>query len=516
MSDEAAADGEGSSGRDALKAARGGGIKFVGSLFFTTGGFVLQIILTRFLGAEHFGRYRLGVLSSELAGTLSVLGLSSSILRFVPIAKKSADAARLRGILQVCIGVPAAVSTLAGILFFVFAGTLAEGIFGDPELTPVLRVLAPAVPLFTLLLLGEYTTRAFGRIRDAVLGSDVTFRATHILAAAAILGAGWGLAGATWAYLLSVAAGALAFAVLLHRVFPLRGFFQPAQRPVAEIRGQSAPTFVTRLLAAFGGRLEALVLGVFGMTASVGVYSVALQMTRTGQVFSMALSNVSMPMISEYYAQGGIERLRPFYRTATRWSLTASLPLILPLLLFPEPLLALFGEEFVEGRTGLVLLSLSPLINAATGVSGAIVGMTGHTRLLAVNGFLYLASTIALDLLLIPRYGVVGAAIAATATVLVLNVLRLAEVFALFRLWPYDRHFVKPVLAASIGAGLALALERALEWPHPLVAALVCSGLLGAVYLGVLLALGFTEEDRLVLDRLGARVGLGRRRRPGA
>jgi O-antigen/teichoic acid export membrane protein len=497
--------------RDILLAARGGGVKFAGRILATGATFLLQVILTRFLGASDFGRYRLAVLSTELLGRLSGLGLTSTVVRFVPIAARDRDESRLAGILRISFGIPTLVGALAAVGVFFGAGPIATGVFDDAALAPLLRLLSPTIPLFVLLLFGECTTRAFNEIRYSVYGHDLLLSGANIVLAAALLAAGFGLAGAGVAYVLALLVAVLAFACFVHRLFPLRRLWGPAIHPAGEIWRHSVPIYATQLLNAFGGRLETLVLGVFGMTAGVGIYVVALQLSRLGQIFFTSLSTVSLPIVSEIYSRGGAERLRPYFQTVTKWSVMVTLPLFWIIVLFAEPLLSIFGDEFVAGRTGVIVLSLGPLINASTGVSGGIITMTGHARLNSMNALLYLGATIALDLLLIPPFGILGAAVAAVATILLLNLLQLIEVFWLFRILPYNRQFLKPVAASLVGVAAAYLVHQSVALPHALLGAALGAVVLVATYGLVLAGLGFSEEDRLILERVLARV----RRREG-
>ena len=90
-----------------------------------------------------------------------------------------------------------------------------------------------------------------------------------------------------------------------------------------------------------------------------------------------------------------------------------------------------------------MILAVSSLILVGTGMGGIILDMGGHTRLKLLNSVLRLATFLALDLLLIPRWGVVGAAVAALAGESLVNLLRLGEVYYLFRLLPYNRSFLR-------------------------------------------------------------------------
>jgi O-antigen/teichoic acid export membrane protein len=139
-------------------------------------------------------------------------------------------------------------------------------------------------------------------------------------------------------------------------------------------------------------------------------------------------------------------------------------------------------------------------------MGGIILEMTGYINLKLVNSFVRLFLYLSLNVLLIPRWGIVGAATAALVGEGTINLLRLLEVFVLFRLLPYNRSFFKPV-----GAGLlTLAIAWAIGQWGPAEAGLLYTAIhvliLLAVYVGTIVLLGLSLEDRLLLVRLRQRA----------
>ena len=138
---------EAGSQREILSAARGGALKFAGAIIAAVGALVVQLILTRFLGATLFGRYRLAVVFVEILGWVANLGLHSSALRFIPIAARQRDDATLRGIVQITSGLPVLIGFVFGVIAFFAAGPIAAHAFSDPEMEGLIRLLGPAIPL---------------------------------------------------------------------------------------------------------------------------------------------------------------------------------------------------------------------------------------------------------------------------------------------------------------------------------------------------------------------------------
>ena len=139
-------------------------------------------------------------------------------------------------------------------------------------------------------------------------------------------------------------------------------------------------------------------------------------------------------------------------------------------------------------------------------MGGVILDMTGYTRLKLLNSILRLVIYIGLDLLLIPRWGLIGAAVAVMIGEGTVNFLRLIQVYFLFKLLPFNKGFIKPVIATVVAASGALLLGIWLPAGTNLINATLGGVLLLSLYVGTTYALGFSKEETFMLDGLRNRA----------
>jgi O-antigen/teichoic acid export membrane protein len=194
----------------------------------------------------------------------------------------------------------------------------------------------------------------------------------------------------------------------------------------------------------------------------------------------------------------------------TKWGLTFNLPVFLTIVLFAKPLLNIFGDDFVSGASSMIILAFAALFNAGTGPCGSIVTMTGRSKMSFANSVIYLVINIILDLLFIPPWGAVGAAIAVTLTSVLINVLRVTEIFILYRIWPYNKSFLKPITAALLATGTTYLVKEWLTLKPMLLELVVGSLLLWSIYFIAIVLLKLSDEDRLILNRLWHRFSAKR------
>jgi O-antigen/teichoic acid export membrane protein len=176
--------------------------------------------------------------------------------------------------------------------------------------------------------------------------------------------------------------------------------------------------------------------------------------------------------------------------------------------LFRGPILSIFGESFAGGSAALAILAWGNLVNTGTGVCGVILNMTEKTTLTLLNSVLLFILVTGLNVLLIPQWGLIGAAVASLTAVVVINLLRLLEVFILFRLLPYNSSFIKPIVAGLTALVTVWSIGQLFDTEANLVYTAISAAILLIIYSGMILLLGLSDEDRLVLARISRRLGI--------
>jgi O-antigen/teichoic acid export membrane protein len=271
----------------------------------------------------------------------------------------------------------------------------------------------------------------------------------------------------------------------------------------------SLPLYLSYFVKYSSGSIATFLLGIMGTAMSVGVFAVASRVSDVGVLFLQSIALVSMPIVSGLYHQGNRAELNNLYQTVAKWSLSFSLPYFLTVVLFSRPLLAIFGADFSAGATSLVVLSLGILVNAAIGIPGVLISMTGRSRLFLLNSVVTVVVSLLLKLLLIPRWGVFGAALAGAGALVFDGALALLEVAILLRLWPYNRSFLKPLVAGLVATTVTLIVNHWLPVGLSFSFNLVLSvAVLWLSYAIALMVLGISGDDRLILSALQTRLSV--------
>jgi O-antigen/teichoic acid export membrane protein len=494
--------------QDVLTAAKGGGIVFAGHLFQYASRFIISFFLARLLGADQIGLCNLALTAAMVASGLAQLGLPSAMVRYVSLFAGRKDEAGLWGMLQVGVGLVAVVSLLMAGGLFALAGPIAEQLFHEPKLAPLLRVISLVVPFLALSRVIASATRGFKRMQYLVISQSISQPAIRLVLAL-VLAITIGLNAARSLVAFGVAV-VFSFGMLLYflnQLFPLNRPLSAARYNPKKMLRFALPVYLSSLISIFGGNIKTMLLGALNTAANVGVFAIAFQINTIGRMFHDGIVTASAPIVSELYDRGEREPMGRFYQTVTKWTFTMNLPLFLIVLLFPVPILSIFGKSFVDGAAALSVLAWANLVDTGTGICGVVLDMTGRTSLKFANSLVTFALTIGLNALLIPRWGLMGAATASLAAAVTINLLRLSEIFVLFRLLPYDVSFVKPVVAGLVTLAIAWGVRLFSPSRTSLVYTAMNVIVLLVVYVGMIFLLGLSQEDRAVLDRLRRRMG---------
>jgi len=258
------------------------------------------------------------------------------------------------------------------------------------------------------------------------------------------------------------------------------------------------------MLLFLNNQTEIFVLGLLRPAAPLGVFGVARRLSILMAALLTSITVVFNPMVADLHHRDQRQQLERLFKTSTRWLFTVGLAVCLVESLFARDILQLFGQGFEAGASTLAILAFGQLVNVGTGTVDSVLAMIGRARLSLLNSLLFLALSLVLDVLLIPPWGIVGAAIANSIALIVVNVLRVVQVRVLLGMIPYDRRFLRPAAAGLLAGAVASTVPMPQMFPASDLVLGV--GLLLTVYAMVLGLFGLDPIDREVGVALWARL----------
>lgn len=431
----------------------------------------LVVVVTRGLPQGRAGVFLEAVAVFAILSTLAELGADDAVLRTIPRFGALGRTAQLRGLLAVALGPVLVVGAMGGAVLAALAEPLSRALVHgrhlDPaEMVPFLHVFAPFLPLAAALTVILAATRGFETmVPNALLGNVLRpgLRAAFVFAA---VSAGAGSAGIALSWALPVAltlvASAAWLASLVRRAtadahgVPLR--LPGAGASLApEFWRFAAPRALSSTFGITVTWLDTLLVAAFLTSRDAAVYAAAGRLLMVGLLALGPVQLVLAPMMSRFLAAGERPRAQATYRTATEWVMLASWPLYASFAVFAPFVLRMFGSGYPAGQTALLILSIAGMVNVATGPCLTVLLMGGRSGWTLAVAAAALISNVGLNLALIPRLGIAGAALTWGIGIALSNVAGLILVRRLMGLSPFGRGALVIASAAVLcfgGVGL--------------------------------------------------------------
>lgn len=399
--------------------------------------FGVQVVLTRLLGPERFGRYFYAVSWLVVLLIFGAPGLHSATLRFAATYRAQGEWPLVRGFFRRSRQFALLASVLTGAVFAAAVWTFQSHL--EPQVVPLLYVVALILPLYAQLDLATSGLLALKRVAAAKIPVEL-LRPLLLLtmASTAMLPLNYprssmlllGLHAASTAAVLVLSL------TLLRAALPREARAVPARFDTRDWVEVLLPLIAMSAMMAINSRADVLMLGLLRGAKEVGLYSGAFRLSTLVLFGLLAVNAIAAPMYAELHSLGKKDQLQHLVALAARGLAAFTIPVAAALVVFGRPLLRLFGPEFDVGYPALMILTAGNLVNALSGSVGYLLTMTGrHNFALGVLSASVVINVV-LNVVLIPPFGMVGAAAATTTAMMFWNLAMLVFVVKLLGVNP--------------------------------------------------------------------------------
>ena len=386
--------------------------------------FVTSVVLARLLGAHGLGVYSYIFSWTGLLVIPAILGLDELLVREIAIAKNEGNYGLLKGLLQwtngVVILVALTVAISAGLVF-----NLISPEAGDSAIF----YLALAVLPFNAL--GSLRTGAMKGLKRVVLGTIPEALISPLLFLG-LIGLGYWVQGdrlsvslIVWIKVFTTATIFILGTLWLKKLAPKELASAKAVYRAKSWLSSSLPLMMLGSMQVMIARSDILMLGAMQGASAVSIYVVVRYGTEFIIFVQTAANNVLSPHIASLVAEGKKAELQRIVSKGSALIFAASLAIGLVLIVFSNQILGLFGSEFTAGRTALLILGVGQLVNTSVGPVGKLLAMGGYEKYTATSVTCSGILNVVLNAWLIPQWGVNGAAIATSTSIILLNLVEL-------------------------------------------------------------------------------------------
>ncbi len=386
-------------------------------------GFFVTLITSRFYGADALGIVSICIAILSFASIIGKLGMDVALMRYIAefFSRQNFSAIKhvylraLRFIVPACIAIT--------VLLFFSSSFLARHLFHKPDLNNLLQINSLFVlPLVVLLLNGE-CIRGLEKIRT------YTFLQTSAVSILATLFLIVVLFFETEKFIpvtiqfISIVVAAMISLIMLRKYSHWNQHKSFGIIDSKKLLRTSSPMFITTLMQMIMTWAGTLIMASYYSETEVGVYNAIVRISTFTNISVLAINSVASPRLAAAFASGKTKELKKLSRESAQLIFVSSVFVFLPLFLFPDSILAVFGKDFSGNELALKLLLGGQLFVAFAGLPSQILNMADRERNLRNNAIISAILNVMACIILIPLYGILGASIAQVVGMIAWNVL---------------------------------------------------------------------------------------------
>jgi O-antigen/teichoic acid export membrane protein len=523
--------------------ARGSAITGAGAVVAAVGGLALTVVVTRSFIPDLAGTFFASTAFFLIVSSLAQLGTDVGLVRFVSAHSATGQQHRLGETLRIALVPVFVTSAVSSVVMWYASPPIADWIGNDQvrdETVSMLHALTWFLPVAAVYGGVVAATRGRGSMKYTVIVDSILRSVGQPVLIIGSVWLGCGATSAAVAWALPYPIGVVICAVVLVRqarrtsrphgtevetAEVIEPADEPADEPVRDMVEEPAGDFVdahgtalarqfwhfTAARAVSSGvvmiwrRFDVLMVAWLATPADAAVYTAATRFLVVGQLGIQAVQMTVSPQFGRLFATRDLPGARAVYKTATMWTMTFAWPLYIITGAAVGLVIPIFGADYSSGAKVTIILSASMLVATACGGVDAVLLMSGRSWLSLGNAAITLALNVVLDLLLVPKYGILGAAIAHSVSLALRNFLALYQISHLMSMWAFTNQSVR-IAAMSVACfGVVPAVLHLTSAPEITIVVAILAGMVAYV------AWGWRSRRALQLDTFVS--GLRRRTR---
>jgi O-antigen/teichoic acid export membrane protein len=400
---------------------RGSAVAFALRMFGMGAAYLFTLLITRNFGAKAMGIFALCFTVLQISSVVGRLGLDTALLRFVAEHSSQNRKDLVKEVYTKAMKMVVPFGLFLSVLLFFLSPYIAKYVFHKEYLSPYFRIVSVAVLPMVLVFVNSESLRGLKRIKDYIFLQNVAINLFAAVILAVALFFLRNIYVPLIAYTGSLFLVALISVAMWHKHSGLNMVAHKSNIKLRDILNVSLPMMLASSLFFIMHWTDTIMLGMFRTEGEVGVYNVAMKIAMLTSVTLFAINSIAAPKFAEFHGRGDMKGLGRVAQQSTKLIFWSSFPILLVIFLVPSFILGIFGEEFRFGVYALLILAFGQFINSISGSVGYILQMTGKQK---VFQNIIIGSTIInilLNTILIPRYGINGAALASATSIMFWN-----------------------------------------------------------------------------------------------
>ena len=463
------------------------GIGQIFRYFFTT-------LLARWAGVELLGIYSISNAVTRIFEVIGKLGMDQGILRAV---SRESNLVKKQHVIRSALKM----GLISGMIFMLvqisIADWLSTYIFHQTSLlTLVITIHAFSLPIYILIHISSFSTQAYQLLKYKIFVSEIQNPLILLLSMVIF----YFLFSAESAIMLPVVIsslfGLITISMSLRKVAGVHIFSLVSSKFNKDLLYYSLPIMFMSVLSTILHWTDVFMLGYFTDTSIVGLYHPPARTAGIIRIVFLSFAGIYGPILAEMYAKNLQIEMKHVFKLVTRWITTFSLPFVILILIYSKKVMLIFGSDFINGYPILMILVIAAFIQAVFGIGGITLNMTGFPIINLINTFIACGLNIILNIILIPKMGAMGAALATLFTLTFIVLIRGFQNWKLLHLIPWSAQLIKPICAGMLTMCAGYYLKQFIMHFHTILTLLCAGVVIFTLFFSILWMFGFDEDDK--------------------
>lgn len=404
--------------------------------------FLLQLVISRVLGAADYGSFSLFMAVTYLGSKVSSLGIPVSVVRFGSAYASTGQRDKFNQLVTNTIILLIGFSVFMTTCLYIYRFEIMSSLNINKDASFMFSICLWSIPVINIGQWAAGIMRSQSEVVKAALLSELLptllrtiFISTGLFISGNLFSAVWGhYAGVFFVFIVgAILVWKMFFNISFNKIIHTENILSNVTPTFTKLISVSSPMMLSGLTYAILLYIDRFMIAYFmDDMAYVGIYSVASTIALQMIVAMMAVNSIFSPMITSAYTLEKIDRMKVLLQRSTWWVTLLSVPICVIIALNAKLLMGVFGDEFTAGANVLIILAAGQFYNMITGPVGVVLQMTGRQKIDLFISLVLLFINVILNILLIPIYGFEGAAIATLTSMVAVHSFRLYVVWYLY------------------------------------------------------------------------------------
>ncbi|MFA6023158.1 MAG: flippase [Candidatus Pacearchaeota archaeon] len=471
--------------------------------------YTYRIIIAKYFGPEIYGLYSLAIMVLGLFLSIFALGLPDGILRFVSLYRGKNETEKIRYILRFSEKISIILGFIATFILFFSSGFIANTIFHNSNLEIFLQFFSFLIPISMLTNIYLPTIRAYEKISAYSFIFNILQNVVKVVALILLILLGFASKSVIFSHIIGILiiliAAYLFCRVKLPEIFG-KSTLKEKQAVKMEFFKYSLPAMSSAIVLLIFYWIDSFSIGYFMTAKDVGFYNAAVPIAMLLYFAPELFMQLLFPMITREYSLKNFKLIKELSKQINKWILIINVPIFIIMFFFPGTIINfLFGSQYLVAENSLRFLSLGTFIYSLAIVSNNLVSMAGKSNYILINTLITSIFNLILNFILVPKYGIVGAAFATMVSFILFTLLFMIQSYYFIGIFPLRRKMLNIILTAFLSGTFLFFIKSNIE--ITLFNLVIIGIIYMAIYILLILATKCLDKnDLMIFDSVKSKI----------